>query len=255
MDRAQVERIYVTLFFLLIVGIWYVAALIPVAPSYLLPSPGEVIDRLYTLYADGMLMPSIQMTFVRMITGFLLAASIGLALGLLMSISTLLARALRSFFLGVQTLPTAAWVPLAILIFGLKDSGIWFVIIMSCFPAVAIATCDGIARVAPLWIKVGQTYGLTQFRMVREILVPASFPTIITGLRMGWTLGWHGAVSAELIKSSAGLGFLLHMGREMQDMSQVIGIMLLTILFGLLIDRLVFMTIERRIAKQWGLIL
>jgi NitT/TauT family transport system permease protein len=79
-------------------------------------------------------------------------------------------------------------------------------------------------------------------------------PSIITGLKLGWTLAWHGGVSAELIKSSIGLGFLLQMGRELNDAAQVIGIMVLTILFGLLLDRFVFGLIQRRIMVRWGLV-
>jgi NitT/TauT family transport system permease protein len=83
--------------------------------------------------------------------------------------------------------------------------------------------------------------------------LPASLPSIVTGMKLGWTLAWHGGVSAELIKSSIGLGFLLQMGRELNDAAQVIGIMVLTILFGLLLDRFVFGRIQRRILYRWGL--
>ena len=86
-----------------------------------------------------------------------------------------------------------------------------------------------------------------------RVILPAALPAIMTGLKLGWTFGWHGAVSAELIKSTVGLGFLLNMGREMNDASQVIGIMLVTILFGLLLDRFLFGVIERRIRIRWGL--
>lgn len=86
-----------------------------------------------------------------------------------------------------------------------------------------------------------------------RVILPAALPAIVTGLKLGWTLGWHGGVSAELIKSSIGLGFLLYMGRELNDAAQVVGIMLLTILFGLLLDRFLFGIIEKRIRIRWGL--
>jgi NitT/TauT family transport system permease protein len=84
--------------------------------------------------------------------------------------------------------------------------------------------------------------------------VPAALPSVVTGIKLGWTLGWHGAVSAELIKSTVGLGFLLYMGRELNDAAQVLGIMLITILFGLLLDRFLFGLIEQRIRRRWGLV-
>jgi len=124
---------------------------------------------------------------------------------------------------------------------------------MSALPAVAIAAADGIARVPPLYLWVARTLGTPRRAMWRRVILPAALPGIITGLKLGWTLGWHGAVSAELIKSSIGLGFLLHMGRELNDIAQVIGIMLLTVLIGLLIDRLIFTPVDRRIHRAWGL--
>jgi NitT/TauT family transport system permease protein len=89
--------------------------------------------------------------------------------------------------------------------------------------------------------------------MPLTVILPASLPSIVTGIKLGWTLGWHGAVSAELIKSTVGLGFLLSMGRELNDAAQVIGIMLVTITVGLLLDRFVFGLIQKRIRRRWGL--
>jgi NitT/TauT family transport system permease protein len=156
-------------------------------------------------------------------------------------------------FLGLQTLPTAAWAPVSVLIFGLSDRGIYFVVVMSSMSAVAIATADGILNIPPIYLRAARTLGTPSWAMYERVIMPAALPGIVTGLKLGWTLGWHGAVSAELIKSSIGLGFLLYMGRELNDAAQVIGIMLLTILFGLLLDQFLFGLIERKIRYRWGL--
>jgi NitT/TauT family transport system permease protein len=84
------------------------------------------------------------------------------------------------------------------------------------------------------------------------VVLPAALPSIVTGIKLGWTLGWHGVVSAELIKSSVGLGFLLHAGRELNDAAQVIGVMLVTVFIGLTLDRLLFAAVERRVRTRWG---
>ena len=89
--------------------------------------------------------------------------------------------------------------------------------------------------------------------MPMRIILPASLPSIVTGMKLGWTLAWHGGVSAELIKSTIGLGFLLQMGRELNDAAQVIGIMVLTVIFGVLLDQFVFGLIQKRILLRWGL--
>jgi NitT/TauT family transport system permease protein len=144
-------------------------------------------------------------------------------------------------------------VPVSLLLFGLKETGIYFVIIMSSAPAIAIATSDGILHIPRIYLQVARTLGTPVYFMPLSVMLPAAMPSIVTGMKLGWTLAWHGGVSAELIKSSIGLGYLLHMGRELNDAAQVIGIMVLTIFFGLLLDRFVFGLIQKRILTKWGL--
>lgn len=253
--KAQQRRIkyYVLAFYLLVIGMWQGLFQAQLFPDYLFPSPAQVARRLWELAADSYLWPSIEATFERMAIGFVIAAVAGLLIGLLMGMSRVVSSCLRSLFLGLQTLPTAAWVPVSLLLFGLSEHGIHFVIIMSSVPAIAIATSDGILHIPPIYLRVARTLGTPGYAMPTRVILPASLPSIVTGMKLGWTLAWHGCVSAELIKSSIGLGFLLQMGRELSDSAQVIGIMVLTILFGLLLDRFVFGLIQKRILRRWGL--
>jgi NitT/TauT family transport system permease protein len=253
--RVQPHRIkyYVLGFYLLIVATWQFLFSVEIIPDYLFPSPAQVAQRLWELATDNYLWPNLKATFQRMGIGFSISASIGLLIGLLMGISRVVNSCLRSLFLGLQTLPTAAWVPVSLLIFGLSEHGIYFVIIMSSTPAVAIATSDGIQQIPPLFLRAARTLGTPGYAMPTRVILPAALPSIVTGLKLGWTLAWHGGVSAELIKSSSGLGFLMQFGREQNDAAQVIGIMVLTILFGLLLDRFFFGLIQKRILVRWGL--
>jgi len=246
-------RAYVVGFYLLIFGVWQAVISLHWAPDYLFPSPYQVFKRLYELITEGFMLPSIQATLVRMGIGYSIAAAIGLTVGLFMGMSVIAHACMKSLFLGLQTLPTAAWAPLSLLIFGLKDQGIYFVIVMSAAPAIAIATADGILNIPPIYLRAAKTLGTPRFMMPFRIVIPAALPAIVTGIKLGWTLGWHGAVSAELIKSVVGLGFLLNMGRELNDAAQVFAIMIVTILFGLLLDRFLFGIFEHRIRKRWGL--
>jgi NitT/TauT family transport system permease protein len=256
MKRAAADRaaIYVPLFYLLLFAIWQAVFSLKFVPDYLFPSPLQVGKRLYQLGSEGLLWPSIRATLFRMMIGFSVAAAIGLVIGLLMGVSRIVNNCLKSLFLGLQTLPTAAWVPISLLLFGLSDNGIYFVIIMSSVAAVAIATSDGILQIPLIYLRAARTLGTPRHAMPLRVIVPAALPSVVTGIKLGWTLGWHGAVSAELIKSTVGLGFLLYMGRELNDAAQVLGVMLLTIIFGLLLDRFLFGLIELRIRKRWGLI-
>jgi NitT/TauT family transport system permease protein len=252
-SRATQSRYYIFGFYILLLTVWQALYAFKVLPDYLFPSPLQVVKRLRELTMDGLLWPSVKATLVRMGIGFSIAASIGLVIGLLMGTSWIINSCLRSLFLGLQTLPTAAWVPVSLLIFGLDERGIYFVIIMSAAPAVAIATSDGILQIPTIYLRAARTLGTTAIAMPHRVILPASLPSIVTGMKLGWTLGWHGGVSAELIKSTVGLGYLLYMGRELNDASQVIGIMVVTILFGLLLDRFFFGLIETRIRRRWGL--
>ena len=246
-------KYYVLAFYLLVIALWEGLFQAELFPDYLFPSPAQVARRLWELASESYLWPSIEATLQRMAVGFLVAALAGLLIGLLMGVSRVVNSCLRSLFLGLQTLPTAAWVPVSLLLFGLSDHGIHFVIIMSSAPAIAIATADGIQHIPRIYLRVARTFGTPAYAMPTRVILPASLPNIVTGLKLGWTLAWHGCVSAELIKSSIGLGFLLQMGRELNDSAQVIGIMTLTILFGLLLDRFVFGVIQKRIRRRWGL--
>jgi NitT/TauT family transport system permease protein len=243
----------IPLFYILLVAVWQLLASLPHSRDYLFPTPLQVARRMVELAKDNLLLPSVLATIKRMSIGFALSALLGLALGVAMGTSWMVNKAFKSLFLGLQTLPTAAWAPVSILIFGLSDRGIYFVVVMSSMSAIAIATSDGILNIPPIYLRAARTLGTPQWAMYHRVIIPAALPGIVTGLKLGWTLGWHGAISAELIKSSIGLGFLLYMGRELDDAAQVIGIMLLMILFGLLLDQFLFGLIERKIRNRWGL--
>ena len=232
--------------------IWQAVSALALLPSYAFPSPAHVGSRLWELAADGSLWPSVKASMVRMALGFSISAALGLLLGLAMGMSETVSTCLKSVFLGLQTLPSAAWVPISLLVFGLSDTAIYFVIVMSSVTAMAIATADGIAHIPPVLLRAAQTLGTTRRAMSTRVVLPAALPSIVTGIKLGWTLGWHGVVSAELIKSSVGLGFLLHAGRELNDAAQVIGVMLVTVFIGLILDRLLFAVVERRVRARWG---
>ncbi len=252
-DQASKTIIAVVFFYILIFAVWQMLFKLGLIQDYLFPSPAQVAKRLWELWEDGYLLPSVKATLMRMAVGYSIAAAIGLGIGLTMGVSSIINSCLRSLFLGLQTLPTAAWVPISLLIYGLSNEGIYFVIIMSSVPAVAIATSTGIVRIPPIYLQAAKTLGTAWYAMPIRVILPAALPSITTGLKLGWTLGWHGGVSAELIKSTIGIGFLLYMGRELNDAAQVVGIMVVTILFGLLLDRFFFGIVEQRIHIRWGL--
>jgi NitT/TauT family transport system permease protein len=246
-------RYQVILFYLFLIIFWQTAFKLDVLPMNF-PSPKGVIDKLVILWKKDWLLPGIQATLTNMALGFGLSVSIGIVVGVAMGMNRVVNRCLRSLLLGLQTLPTVAWAPLAVMIFGVANKNyMYFVIVMSSVSAVAISTADGIANIPPLYLRAARTLGATPWAMGLRVVIPASLPSTVSGVKLGWTMGWHGAVSAEIIRSSVGLGYLLHYGRELGDLGQVVTIMIVTIIFGLILDQFLFGIVERRIRARWGL--
>lgn len=240
-------------FYLLLVILWATVFSLHFWPKNLLPSPAMVFERLNELIADHSLQVAIACSLKRLCLGYLITLSIGFVLGILLGWSNWLRDSIGTLLMGFQSLPSVAWVPLATIWFGLSETAIYFVIVMSSVSAVVMSVSDGIHGVNPLYLRAARTMGVRGFGMMRRVVLPAAFPSIITGLKLGWTFGWHGVVAAEMMQALPGLGFLLHMGRELADMSQVIGIMFVVVAIGFLVERLFFGSIERRIRDRWGL--
>ena len=213
----------------LIVG-WAIIARLGIWPPYLLPGPSDVLAALARGVRTG-----------------------ALPLGLLLGRSRTLEDTLGSLILGLQTLPSICWLPLALLWFGLSERAILFVVIMGAVLSITVSTRDGMKNIPPLFIRAARTMGAYRSKIYLDVILPASLPSILTGLKLGWSFAWRSLMAGELLYVSLGLGHLLNMGRELNDMSQVIAIMLVIVAIGLLVDRLVFAPIEGRVRERWGL--
>lgn len=243
----------ISVFYISLVTIWAMVSKLRLLPDYIFPSPGDVQLRMMELLEDKLLWVSVVATLKRMAIGFGISVIIGVFLGLAVGRVSWLKDSVGTLFVGVQSLPSVAWVPLALLIFGLDDKAIYFVVIMSSSTGIALAIADGVASINPIYLRAARTLGCTPIETFTRVIIPASLPSIVTGIKLGWTFGWHGVVAAELIRCHLGLGFLLHMGRELNDMSQVLGMMLTIVFIGLVFDRFVFGYAETRIRQRWGL--
>ena len=146
-----------------------------------------------------------------------------------------------------------AWVPLAILWFGLTDSGIIFVTAIGAIFAVTINTYTGVKNIAPSYIEAARNMGAKGTQLITTVLIPAAFPYMITGFKQGWAFAWRGVIGAELLFSFLGLGFLLNVGRQLNDVSQVIAMMLVIMGIGIVIDGFVFKRLEDKVMSRWGL--
>ena len=166
-------------------------------------------------------------------------------------------RFLGGLFLGLQTLPSVCWTPVAIVTFGLDEAGILFVLVMGSFFAIAIALRDGLRAIPPIYERAGAMMGTSGWRMYRYVLLPASLPALATSLRQGFSFAWRSLMGAEMLFAVPrhGLGFVLQIGREVNgDVAQVIAVMAVMVIIGIAADRFGFGVLERRISQRFGLL-
>lgn len=240
-------------FYVALIAVWQAVAMSELWPSNIFPSPYQVVEDLVFMASDGSLFHGMGTSLFRLVSGFLIAALGGLVLGIFMARVKIVDQTIGSLVLGLQSIPSVAWVPLAILWFGLTDEGIIFVTAIGAIFAVTINTSSGIQNINPHYIEAARNMGANGRDMVIRLLIPAAFPYVISGFKQGWAFAWRGVIGAELLFSFLGLGFLLNVGRQLNDVSQIIAIMILIMGIGIGIDGFVFKKVENRVMSRWGL--
>lgn len=217
------------------------------------PSPLSVFQTLVNGFMDRTFLIGIAISMRRIAIGYGISVIAGILLGLLIGRVKLLDETMGSLVLGLQTLPSITWLPLALLWFGLNERAIIFVVIMGAVLSITIGTYSGVKGVPPLYLKAGRNMGAQGHQLFIQVILPAALPSIVVGLKQGWSFAWRSLMAGELLFVSLGLGYLLMMGRELNDMSQVIAVMIIIIIIGLIVDRLIFAKLERNLYERWGL--
>lgn len=242
------------IFYILLVGIWELLYRLGIWPEYVLPSVVSVCKTLIHGFHDQTFLIGIAVSMKRIAIGYGISIVIGILLGLLIGRVRIFEETLGSLISGLQTLPTICWLPLSLLWFGLNDWSIMFLVIMGAVLSITIATDAGVKNVPLLYMRAARTMGARGWKLYLEVIIPAALPYIITGMKQGWSFAWRSLMAGELLIVCVGLGHLLMVGRELNDMSQVIAVMIVIIIIGILVDRLFFVKVERRIRERWGLV-
>jgi NitT/TauT family transport system permease protein len=247
-----------------ILGAWEAAYHVMGWKSWVFPAPSHVVQALLSmlepppqqLFYASRLLVAVTVSGLRLAIGFVLSIAIGGVLGGLMWRFGALDRFLGPVLLGLQTLPSVCWVPLGIILFGLSEVGVMFVLVMGSFSAIAISLRDGLRTMPPLYRRAGMMLGATGWKLYRYVLIPASLPAFATSLRQGFSFAWRSLLGAELLFAVAnhGLGFLLQMGRDIGGPADVIGVMIVMIVIGMLADRWVFAKLQQSINARFGLV-
>jgi NitT/TauT family transport system permease protein len=225
-----------------------------VAPQQVLPSPIDVGKVLVQGFANGSLLSGIATSMWRLIVGLAIAIAIGMALGIFMAKTDVVNNTIGSLVLGLQSIPSVAWVPLAFLWFGKTDAGVIFVTVAGALFAISINTHSGIKNVPPTYIAAGKNMGANGIQLITNLMIPAAFPYLISGFKQGWAYAWRGVIAAEIIFSVIGLGSLINIGKQTNDISQVIAVLVVIMSIGILVDGFVFKRLEKNVMARWGII-
>ena len=240
-------------FYFLLFLLWQFLFSLRLWPKYLFPSPSQVWETLVTGFQNRTFLYGIGISMRRLGIGYAISIIFGTALGLLIGKSKILDETVGGFLIGLQTLPSICWLPLAILWFGLNEAAIIFVVVMGSLLSITMATDSGVKNIQPIYLRAGRNMGAKGIQMFTQVVLPAAMPSILMGLKQGWSFAWRSLMAGEILFVSLGLGHLLNMGRELNDMSQVIAVMIVIVCVGVFMDMLVFGLLERRVRRIWGL--
>jgi NitT/TauT family transport system permease protein len=259
-EKARRKRIdikdvgHVILFLAAFLGVWQIVFILGIFPKVSLPSPAMVAQSFADLLFNGSLVMSIGMTMWRLVAGFSISIILGVGIGLLMVRFRDFGKTMSSFAVGLQSFPSIAWVPFAILLVGLNDFGILFVVVLSSIFSVMISTYSGIRNINAIYLRAAKNMGATGMSLFTSVMIPAATPSLIVGIRQAWSFAWHALIGAEiLIAASVGLGHILLVGREFQLMDQIIASMITIFAIGFVFDRLIFYKLEDKVRSRWGL--
>lgn len=244
----------IAIFYASLLALWQLLYDMKIWSPYLFRSPAEVWNELRQYIDNGRLQDAVQETMRRMIIGFALAFVAGTLIGVACGALRWMDETVGSLVLGLQSLPSIAWIPLAILWYGLGDKAIIFVVFMGSVCAIAISARDGVRNIPSLQSRAARVFGASRWQTVRYVTLPGMLPSMAQGLKLGWSFSWRSLMAGEIIVGGTiGVGGLLQTGRDLNNMSLILATMAVIIAIGLTVDRLFFGPIESWVRHRWGL--
>lgn len=243
-----------------IIGIWEVISKLGIFPTFMFPpiiipnEPGgvTVIGTLISSILSGQILTATGTTLVRLLVGFSIAVVLGLTFGFLIARYKWVDDTLGFFVTALQSIPSIVWFPLAIVWFGLGNAAILFIVAIGATWTMTVNSSAGFKNVPSIYLNAAKTLGSSGSHLVRTVVIPASIPHIISGLRVAWAFAWRAIMAGELLGSTGGLGYLLDLGRSIQAMDLVLSIMIVIGIIGTIIDNQVFLRMERAVARRYG---
>lgn len=240
---------------LLVLAVWQLIYWSGWRPPYVFPSPAETLAQLGEMIGTERFWSAVGTTLIRAVTGFALALVIGTAIGILVARITPLRLAIGSLITGLQTMPSIAWFPLAILLFGLDEQAILFVVVLGAAPSIANGVITGIDNVPPAFTRLGRVLGAGPIALYRDVVLPAALPTYVSGLTQGWAFAWRSLMAGELlviIAERPSLGAQLEFARQFSQSATLLATMLVILILGMVVDGL-FSSAARSLRRKRGL--
>jgi len=240
---------------LLVLAVWQLVYWSGWRPAYVFPSPAATLAELGQMVQTERFWSAMGTTVIRAITGFALALIIGTTIGILVARITPLRLAIGSLITGLQTMPSIAWFPLAILLFGLDEQAILFVVVLGAAPSIANGVINGIDNVPPAFTRLGRVLGAGPIALYRDVVLPAALPTYVSGLTQGWAFAWRSLMAGELlviIAERPSLGAQLEFARQFSQSATLLATMLVILILGMVVDGL-FSSAARSLRRKRGL--
>ncbi|OXS78383.1 ABC transporter permease [Domibacillus enclensis] len=218
-----------------------------------MPKPTDVWEAMKRGFSDRTLVYDLQASFTRLFIGLVISLALGTALGILLAKSKTADDTLGALILALQSVPSIVWLPLAIMWFGLNEKAVIFIVVLGGTLVMTINMRMGIKNVPPLYIRAAETMGSKGIDQFIRVILPASVPYAVTGMRLAWAFAWRALMAAEILSTGPGLGYTLKYASDFGDMSLVIAVMILIGVIGSIVDLLLFQRVERNVMKRWGL--
>jgi NitT/TauT family transport system permease protein len=253
-SRKFVKNIFLqrVIFFGLIIFIWQTIVFFEIYPQYLLPSPLKVLHTLLFGFFEASYTQAICESLRRVIFGYVLASSVGVFCGLLIARYRFFDNTIGASLTALQSIPSVAWVPLALLWFGISEAAVLFIVVLEAFIPSALGTRTGVHTIPKEIIRAAQALGACSLDLYIRVIFPSIIPNLISSLRLSWAFAWRALIAGELFVSGFGIGQQLELARSLGDMAQVISMIVIIAIFGYITDELVFRNLEKRVQRVWG---
>ncbi|MBP1154485.1 MULTISPECIES: ABC transporter permease [unclassified Paenibacillus] len=236
-----------------LISIWQLVASLQIYPAFMLPGPIAVVQRGWEVLTSGFLFDQIAISLKRQFTGFIMGISGALLLGFMLGISLKMRTWMMSTLKLLYPIPGIAWVPLAILWFGIGDGSIIFIIFMASIWPLLFNTISGIDAINPTLIRASKALGATKFTLFFRVYLPGALPYVITGLRLSYGASWRNIVGAEIVAAASGLGYMINNARSLLAGDEIIVGMITIGILGFVIEKYVFDFLQKVTIKRWGL--